>query len=173
MMPVEPEEKKQSKDKVSSDAAMKVDEALADAKKQAEEYLNNWKRAQADFVNYRRHAEQDKLDLGKYACTNLLASLLPILDDFERAYTSMAEANQNWVAGVKLVESKLRSILEAQGVHTIEAKGKPFDPSLHEGVMRAKGPEGIVLEETRKGYMLHDKVLRPAQVAVGSGEEET
>jgi molecular chaperone GrpE len=171
MMPVEPEESHPAETKPHNETKAQLEEELTAAKMQAEEYLNNWKRAQADFINFKRRAEQEKLDLSKYAGTNLLANLLPVLDDFERAYASMAEANRDWVAGVKLVESKLRGILESQGVRPIEAKGKPFDPSLHEGVMRGKGPEGIVVEEIRKGYMLHDRVLRPAQVAVGNGEE--
>ena len=147
------------------------EQALAEAKQKADTYLDSWKRAQADFVNYKRRAEQERLEMGKYVSGQLILSLLPVLDDFERAFASLApEVKPEWVAGVKLIESKLRSILESQGLSAIEAVGKAFDPALHEAVMHGRGPEGVVVNELRRGYKLYDRVLRPSQVAVGNGE---
>jgi molecular chaperone GrpE len=74
------------------------------------------------------------------------------------------------VEGVRLIERKFHSILEAQGVTHIKAKGKPFDPNLHEAAMCAQGKEGVVVKELKRGYKLRDKVIRPAMVAVGSGD---
>jgi len=172
MMPTEPEEKAQPEQKAPAEPNEEQSRALAEAQAKAQEYLDNWRRAQADFTNYKRHAEQDKLDMSKYACSQLILGLLPVLDDFERAYASLEGANTQWVEGVKLVENKLRSILEANGVKAIEAMGKPFDPAEHEGLLHGKGPDGVVVGEMRKGYRLYDKVLRPAQVIVGNGELE-
>ena len=171
MMPIKPEEPKKTEE-IKEEKSVDLEKALADANAKAQEYLDSWKRAQADFINYKRYSEQEKLDLGQYSCSQLIYSILPVLDDFERAYASLTEANPQWVEGVRLVENKLRSILESQGVKEIEAMGKPFNPVEHEGLLHIKGPEGIVVGEVRKGYRLHDKVLRPAQVMVGNGEVE-
>jgi molecular chaperone GrpE len=167
------EQEKQTEAKGGPPAAPEED--LAALKQKAQDYLDSWKRAQADFINYKRRMEQERLETGKYANAQLMLSILPVLDDFSRALesaTAEGDANKQWVAGVKLIETKLRAVLESQGLAPIEAEGKPFDPNLHEGVMQGKGKEGIVVQEMRKGYKLYDRVLRPAQVVVGSGEEK-
>ena len=149
-------------------------QALAEEREKAEANLANWQRAQADFINYKRRSEQEKEEIGKFANTILMLNLLPIFDDLERAFTSIPPhiARLTWVDGIRLIERKLQASLEAQGLSQIEALGKPFDPKLHEATMQAKGKEGIVIEELQKGYMLHDRVIRPTMVVVGNGEEE-
>jgi len=148
--------------------------ALAEEKAKAEGYLASWQRAQADFINYKRRSEQDKEEIGKFANALLMLNLLPILDDLERAFTSIPPhlARLTWVDGIRLIERKLQACLEAQGLSPIEALGKPFDPKFHEAAMHGKGKEGIVIGELQKGYKLHDRVIRPAMVVVGNGEEE-
>ncbi len=147
---------------------------LAEEKGKAEGYLANWQRAQADFINYKRRSEQEKEEIGKFANAILMLNLLPILDDLERAFTSIPPqlAKLSWVDGIKLIERKLWASLEAQGLSQIKALGEPFDPKLHEAAMHAKGKDGIVIEELQKGYQLHDRVIRPTMVVVGKGEEE-
>jgi len=150
-------------------------QALAEEKKKAEEYLANWQRAQADFINYKRRTEEERKDFSRFANGNLILSLLPVLDDLERALGSTSparSAKHNWVEGVRLVDRKLRTILEAQGLTPIKALGEPFDPNFHEALRQDKGKEGIVVEEFQKGYMMHDRLLRPAKVVVGNGSEE-
>ena len=149
-------------------------QSLAEEKKKAEDYLANWQRAQADFINYKRRSEQEKEEVGKFANSLLMLNLLPILDDLERALASIPPklAKLSWVDGVRLIERKLWASLEAQGLSQIKAQGEPFDPKLHEAAMHSKGKEGIVIEELQKGYKLHDRVIRPAMVVVGNGEEE-
>lgn len=167
MIPIEPEEQKPEITETST-------ETISEIKKKAEDYLDNWKRAQADFINYKRRAEQEKLEMGVYANTQLILNLLPVLDDFERAFDNAKPdtVNPEWLAGVKLIESKFRSILTLQGLTPIDAVGKPFDPALHEAVMHAQGEEGVVVQEIRRGYKLFDKVLRPSQVVVGNGKTD-
>ena len=150
-----------------------LEQTLAEAREKAEGYLANWQRAQADFINYKRRSEQEKEEIGKFANTQLMLNLLPVLDDLERAFDSITPqvAKLDWVEGIRLVERKLRAGLEAQGLSQIEALGKPFDPNLHEAVIHGKGEEGIVIEELQKGYKLHDRVIRPTKVVVGNGEE--
>ena len=150
-------------------------QALAEEKKKSEEYLANWQRAQADFINFKRRIEQERQDFNRFANANLILSLLPILDDLERALDSVPptkSAKHSWVEGVRLVDRKFRTILEAQGLTPIQALGEPFDPNFHEAVRQDKGKEGIVIEELQKGYMMHDRLLRPSKVVVGNGSKE-
>ncbi|HJX12767.1 MAG TPA: nucleotide exchange factor GrpE [Dehalococcoidales bacterium] len=149
--------------------------ALAGERKKAEEYLASWQRAQADFVNYKRRMEQERLDFNRYANANLILGLLPVLDDLERALEAVPAKykNHDWVEGVRLVERKFKTSLEGQGVKPIQALGEPFDPNFHEALRQDKGREGIIIEVFQKGYMLNDKLLRPARVVVGNGEGET
>jgi len=149
-------------------------QSLTEEKTKAEGYLANWQRAQADFINYKRRSEQEKEEIGKFANASLMFNLLPILDDLERAFTSIPPhlAQLTWVDGIRLIERKFQASLEVQGLSPIKALGEPFDPKFHEAVMHGKGKEGIVADELQKGYKLHDRVIRPAMVVVGNGEEE-
>ena len=147
-------------------------QALAEATEKAEGYLASWQRTQADFINYKRHNEQEREEFTKFANATLMLSLLPVLDDLERALTSIPAkpSRPTWVDGIRLIERKFRASLEAQGLTQIEALGKPFDPNLHEAVRQDRGEDGIVIEELQKGYNLHDRVIRPTMVVVGNGE---
>ena len=148
-------------------------QALAEEKEKAEGYLANWQRTQADFINYKRRNEQEREEFNKFASTGLVLSLLPILDDLERALASLPpkSAKLTWVDGIRLIERKFRVSLETQGLTPIKALGEPFDPNLHEAVRQDKGKEGIVISELQKGYKFHDRVIRPTMVVVGNGEE--
>jgi molecular chaperone GrpE len=149
-------------------------QSLTEAKAEAEANLANWQRTQADFVNYKRRAEQEKEEISRFANTTLMFSFLPVLDDLERAFASIPPklAKLSWVDGIELIERKLRASLEAQGLSQIKTLGEPFDPTIHEAAMHGKGKEGMVIEELQKGYKLYDRVIRPAMVVVGNGEEE-
>jgi molecular chaperone GrpE len=147
--------------------------ALAKEKEKAERYLANWQRAQADLINFKKRSEQEKAEITKFANAMLFMSLLPILDDFERALdnVSIKLAGFTWVDGIRLIHRKLQAVLESQGLSQIEALGKDFDPALHEAVLSEEGEEGKVIEELQKGYKLNERVLRPAMVKVGKGKE--
>jgi len=150
---------------------------LEEEKARAEKCLANWQRAEADLANYKRRAEQDRLELVKFANASLIGKLLPVLDDFDRAIAAMPEevSGQAWAEGIKLIDRKLRTLLEQEGVTPIEALGKEFDPYVHEAVLREDG-EGdveVVVEELQKGYKLHDRVLRPTMVKVGKRSSES
>jgi molecular chaperone GrpE len=147
---------------------------LAAQKAQAEANLAGWQRAQADFANFKRRSEQEKEDLIKFANSMLVLRILPVLDDFERAVTSLPEDMRasSWVEGVKLIEKKLRNTLESQGLSPIQATGELFDPRFHEAVRQDKGKEGINVAEMERGYKFQDRVIRPSKVVVGMGEEE-
>ncbi|MFC1952075.1 nucleotide exchange factor GrpE [Chloroflexota bacterium] len=171
----EPEENQTSEveSEATEDNVKALEKALAEEKEKAEGYLANWQRAQADFVNYKRRNEQEKEEIIKFANASLMLSLLPILDDLKRAFTSIPPnlARLTWVDGISLIEHKLRATLKAQGLSPIKAVGETFDPNFHEAAMHSAGEEGIVIEEMQKGYKLHDRVIRPSMVVVGNGEE--
>jgi molecular chaperone GrpE len=170
-MQLQPEEKPSNE--VMPEDIESLKQALAEERKKAESYLANWQRTQADFINYKRRNEQERKELNKFANASLMLSLLPVLDDLERALNSIPPkaTKRPWVEGIRLIERKLRASLEAQGLTPIKALGEPFDPNFHEAVRQDKGKEGIVIEELQKGYKLYDRVLRPAMVVVGNGEE--
>jgi molecular chaperone GrpE len=172
-------EKKQEKmdDKeLKNEAQEACDSARSDtdqpeAKSEAETYLDNWKRTQADFVNYKRRAEQEKEDTVKFGNSMLLLSLLPVLDDLQRALESIPAdiKNMPWVEGIRLIERKFSSSLESQGVKVIPTEGEAFDPNVHEAAMHVEGADGMIVKELQKGYKIHDRVIRPAMVTVGNG----
>lgn len=135
------------------------------------EYLDNWRRAAADFSNFRKRAEKETSELSKFANSTLIARILPVLDDLDRAFQTVPEdlRDLTWVDGVMLISRKLRAILEAEGLKAIDALGKPFDPNFHEAVIHEetdKADEGTVTGELQRGYMLGDRVLRPTMVKV-------
>ena len=122
----------------------------------------------------KRRIEQERQEFSRSANAELMLGLLPVLDDLERAVGAIPPGRagrHGWAEGVRLVARNFRSALEAQGVTPIKALGEPFDPNFHEALRQGRGKEGIVIEEYQKGYRLGDRVLRPARVAVGNGEE--
>jgi molecular chaperone GrpE len=178
MMPKEPEEIFDANNEAAPEAPEIEDveslkQALAEAERKAAEYLASWQRTQADFINYKRRTEQERQDFSRFASADLILSLLPVLDDMERAIDAIPpeKAGGDWLEGIKLVGRKFQTLLEAQGLAPVKALGEPFDPAFHEAVRQDRGKEGIVIEEFQKGYMMHDKLLRPAKVVVGNGEE--
>jgi len=176
MMPREPEEQQPDIEATEQATGELADtsEALGLAKKQAEDYLESLKRCQADFANLKRRTDQEKLEMGKYANNQLILNLLPVLDDFERAFSNMSPdiTGSDWAKGFKLIETKMKDILQTCSLCKIEAVGQPFDPNLHEAMVRCPGEEGMVVQELRCGYKIGDKVIRPSQVMVGEGETE-
>ena len=145
---------------------------LEQARAEAERYLNNWRRAEADFANYKKRVEQEREEIRRFANASLIINILPVLDDLERALSSLDArlAGLTWFDGIRLIYRKLQAILENAGVQEIPADGQPFDPRLHEAIHYAEGEEGKVLAVVQKGYKLHDRVLRPALVIVGKRE---
>ncbi len=150
-----------------------LQQTLAEEREKAEKYLANWQRCQADFVNYKQRAEQEKGGIIEFANSTLICNLLPIMDDLERALAAVpVELNEsNWTEGIRLIYNKLKATLEAQGLTEIIAKGEPFDPHLHEALMQQEGEEGMVIEETQKGYQFKGTLIRPSLVIVGKGRK--
>jgi len=148
---------------------------LEEAKAQAAEYLDGWQRARAEFANYKKRNEQERQELFKLANTTLITKLLPIFDDFERAFQTLPSnlLSLTWIDGVALIYRRLQAILEAEGLTLIETEGQSFDPLLHEAVTYEESEEhdeGQIIGEVQRGYKLGDRVLRPALVRVAKGK---
>ena len=146
--------------------------ALARTREQADDNLRNWQRAAADFSNYKRRTEDERKAVNLMANAVLLSRLLEVIDDFDRALESVPEdIHEGWLDGIRLVERKLQALLEAEGVTPIEAVGQPFDPNLHEAVVHeetTEHPDNTVIGEVQRGYLLHERVLRPSLVRVAN-----
>src|SRR3989441_8978735 len=151
-----------------------VEEQLSKAKEEAQKFRDNWHRAEADFQNYKRRTEQEREELRRFGNVSIIINLLPVLDDFERAFASLDShlAGLSWFDGMLLIYRKLRQLLENAGVKPIETEGQAFDPRFHEAVAHVEGEEGKVISEVQRGYKLHDRVLRPAMVVVGKGKPQ-
>jgi molecular chaperone GrpE len=141
---------------------------LEEAEAKALEYKDGWQRAQADFQNYKKRLERDHEMMYASMKGDIIKRVLPVLDDLERALQNRP-AHEAWVSGIELIAHKLRSVLEAEGVKRIEAEGQPFDPNFHEAISHEPGGEvesGYVIAVTQNGYMLGERVIRPAMVRV-------
>jgi molecular chaperone GrpE len=148
----------------------------ADVRAKNEEHLYNWQRSAADFANFKRRTDEERATVGQFSTAILIGKLLAVLDDFDRALENVPpDAHEGWIEGVKLVERKLRGVLESEGVTPIEALGLPFDPNLHEAVVHeptADHPDNQVIGELQRGYRLHDRVIRPSLVRVANNPKE-
>lgn len=136
------------------------------------EYEDLLKRKQAEFENYRKRVQKEIAENRKYAITEIVLDIINILDDFERAVSSaeLARDFDALIEGIVIIEKQFRTVLENKyGVKMIEAVGKEFDPNIHDAVMMeesAKYKEDTVVEDLQKGYIMHDRIIRPAKVKV-------
>jgi molecular chaperone GrpE len=141
---------------------------LEEVQIKAAENLDGWQRAQAEFINYKNRVQRDReLDYASMK-GEIIKKVLPVLDDLERSLAHRPD-DSPWVNGMELIARKFQSILEAEGVKRIEAKGQPFDPNFHEAISSEPHDEvesGYVIEVVQNGFMLGERVIRPAMVRV-------
>lgn len=143
---------------------------LEKCEKERDEYLDGWKRAQAELANFKTRAEKEKMEAIKYSNGMLLQDLLPILNNFEQAFSFLKDGDDNTPLGQGMVyiQKQFEDFLKGIGVSKIETVGNKFDPSLHEALKEDEdGEEGMIVTELQPGYMLHDKVIMPSKVVVG------
>ena len=147
---------------------------LAEERERAQSYQQNWQRAAADFQNYKRRTEEERQKNALYANLALVLNVLPIYDDLERALANLdvTLAGLQWIEGVRQISRKFQGALDVSGVKEIEADGQPFDPNLHEAIAEGPGPTGTVARVVQKGYTMGERVIRPAMVIVGNGQEQ-
>jgi molecular chaperone GrpE len=142
---------------------------LADLQRERDDYKDRWLRKGAEFDNYRKRVERERREQADQAVVDLLQELLLVVDDFDRALTVGGDEGGAYRKGVELIHGKLHDLLRKQGVTAMDVLGADFDPNVHMAVMHEQSPEhreGEVIGELQKGYMLGDRLLRPAMVKV-------
>ena len=148
-------------------------EQLREEARKAQEHWNQLLRTAADFENYKKRAARERADASKYAIESLLQKLIPVLDNFEAALNAADAASSGsgnaLQTGVSMIYQQLKSALKEAGLQEVDAANQKFDPAVHEALSQAESsevPEGHVLQQLRKGYKLHDRLIRPASVVV-------
>jgi molecular chaperone GrpE (heat shock protein) len=169
-----PREKAESRDDIEL-----LKKRLEEQEKLTAEYLDLLKRKQADFENFRKRSQKEIDENKRYATTEVVLDILNLIDDFERAVESTRSSKEFDVLidGVLLIRKQFGNLLEKKyGVKSIEARGKEFDPTLHDAVMVDETggyDKDTVIEDLRKGYMMHDRIIRPSKVKVAKAAEKT
>ena len=151
-----------------------VDAELQKVKAERDSLLDRLARAQAEFENARRRATKEQQDFRDFAMADAVKTLLPVVDNFERALSSKSDG-ADFRAGVELIYKQLRDVLTKLGVQPIEAKGQQFDPHVHEAIEMVETSDAAdheVLEEWQRGYKFKDRLLRPAMVKVAKNPEK-
>lgn len=143
----------------------KLKRELEACRKEKEEYLSGWQRAKADFINYKKDEERERENFVKFAGLGIFGEMLNVADSLEKAVT----LNQD--EGIKNTYAQLEGFLKKFGVNKIETAGQVFNPEIHEAVAEEevldRGMDNKIIAQSQAGYMIHDRVLRPARVKVG------
>jgi molecular chaperone GrpE len=146
-----------------------LDAALA----KVEENLGGWQRSQAEFANYKKRIERERIQLHKELTANIVKRYLEVADDLDLALENSPNEGKGaeWAGGIELIQRKLKNILENEGITPIQALGEIFDPNLHEAISQEESPDhesGQIIEIIQNGYIMGDRVLRPARVKIAS-----
>lgn len=152
-----------------------LEEQLNAALAERDQFKDKWARALADLENYRRRVQREMEEDRKYAALPMLKSLLPAFDGFDRALqaASVSKNTDELIKGIKMTVKQLETALNGFGAKFIPAVGLPFDPNMHEAISQvpsAEHPPMTVLHDVERGYMLHDRVVRPSKVIVAKAE---
>src|SRR5699024_3616844 len=147
-----------------------LQEELNETREENERLQDKLLRTQTEFENYKRRTEKEKVAERKYKSQDLATGLLPVLDNFERALqTEVPEENKGFFDGIKMVYDQLQQAIASEEITSMDVIDQEFDPNLHHAVMQveeADKPSNTIVEELQKGYMIKDRVIRPAMVKV-------
>lgn len=146
---------------------------LAEAEAKSAEYLDGWQRARAELVNYRKRVERDREVAYQNIAGEIILKILPVVDDLELALKNRPQEGEGaaWADGIELIYRKMQTVLEGYGVKPMQAEGEHFDPNLHEAVAQTPSEDhesGQIIEVLQQGYMIGERVLRPALVRVAA-----
>ncbi|MGA7614739.1 MAG: nucleotide exchange factor GrpE [Thermoanaerobaculia bacterium] len=158
-------------DEASTGPAVETDPGSAT---EVEQLRNQLLRSRADFDNFRKRMEREKGEYRKYALSELIRQILPVIDNFERALSSPHSEGEEFRKGVELIYKQLLDVLKREGVRPVEEAPVPFDPTFHEAITREENTgfePHTVIDVLQKGYFLHDRLLRPAMVRVAVDSE--
>jgi molecular chaperone GrpE len=152
--------------------------AIEELRQEAGEYKELAQRIQAEFDNYRKRSEKMYEERVKFCSTGIIKEILPVVDSVEEAVKhaqGRGQGEEEFSSGLKRLKGQLMKALQDNGLSEIRTKGEWFNPEFHECALTKNSPEkddGIILEELRKGYLIHNKVLRPAMVAVNKKDKK-
>ncbi|GIO22076.1 nucleotide exchange factor GrpE [Oceanobacillus sp. J11TS1] len=154
----------------SEDESNELEAQVEELKNEKEELTNRMLRLQAEFDNYKRRTLKEREADRKYKAQDMVQELLPVMDNFERALqVEVSEESKSILEGINMVYRQLQDVFTSQGVSVIETEGADFDPNVHHAVMQIEDDtmeSNKVVEELQKGYLLKDRVIRPAMVKV-------
>jgi molecular chaperone GrpE len=155
----------------SEASAEELQAELEKAKAEAAEYLDQWRRSVAEMSNFRKRMQREQAEFNINATARVMERLLPVLDDVDRAIAALpsGQVEDDWANGFRLIQQKLYTLLDQEGVSPIPAAGQMFDPALHEAISYEVQPghdEGQIIAEVARGYKLGDRVLKPSMVRV-------
>ena len=158
----------------SAEAASPTAESSDEIRRERDEYYDLVRRKTAELDNYRKRVERERAERDQAAAIDLLAELLPLIDDLERALAAAVDTDtvRAYRTGVELIHHQLVGILTQRGVAPIETQGKPFDPHYHQAIAHEVSDdhrEGQIIDEVRRGYTIGGRLLRPAMVRVAKG----
>lgn len=149
----------------------KIKKDLKKCEQEKREYLDGWQRSQADMVNLKKDIEKQRSDFQKYAKSDLITQIIPVLDSFDMAFSNTQGVPENWLSGVKYIYDQFISILTDNGVKQFNPEGEKFDHNRHTSIetkaVDQKEKDDIILKVLQKGYELNGEVLREAKVVVG------
>lgn len=157
-----------------SSVAVTEENELQKLRNERDALLDRMARSQAEFDNARKRAAREQQEYRDYASADVIKALLPVIDNFERALNAAQGQASEFQTGVELIYKQLQDVLQKAGVRRLDAKGKQFDPRLHEAIEMVETedvPDHEVLEELQSGYMLKDRLLRPAMVRVAKNSQ--
>lgn len=168
---LEQEEEIEDSEKLEVDETELLREEILTLQQQSGEYLDGWQRERAEFANYKKRTERERQQLQHNITGNIIRRYLEIVDDLERALQNKPTDDEgaSWAEGIELVYRKFMSALEAEDVIPMEITDQQFDPNLHEAISQEPNDEfesGQIIEVVRSGYMIGERVLRPASVRV-------
>jgi len=164
-------QKKSKQKSIASEKLEELKEKLKKCQQEREEYLNGWQRARADYINFKKKETERINQIYKNANEELILKLLPILDNLELAENNLSKKlkQNDYIKGIIQIKKQLRLLLKDQGVEEIETEGEKFNPQFHNCVQELESKDfapGKIIEEVKRGYVLHGKVIRPAEVKV-------
>lgn len=151
---------------------------LESVRQEAKDNYDRFVRVSAEFENYKKRASREMSEFKKYANDAMVKALLPVVDNLERAIESSGDderANSCVVEGIEMTLKEILKILDQFGIKQVQSLGQPFDPGFHEAILREESdeyPENTVVKELQKGYLMHERLIRPAMVVVSAAKKD-
>lgn len=149
---------------------------LESVRREAKDNYDRFVRVSAEFENYKKRASREMSEFKKYANEMMVRALLPVVDNLERAIESSGDderANSCVVEGIEMTLKEILKILDHFGIKQVESLGQPFNPEFHEAILREESdeyPENTVIKELQKGYLMHERLIRPAMVVISAAK---